>query len=242
MPIQTSRLKNVGVLFEDEDLLAVHKPYGMPVHGGAGPKRTTLLALLERAYEDPTPLTLVHRLDADTTGVLVIAKHPESARAIRTLWARANKVYDAVVHGRVEGRQTIDAPLATPEGRPQNAVTHIEGRRILDVRPVCSWVSITLDTGRKHQIRRHLAGRGIPIVGDDRYGAFALNRNLRQSLREVGVHGGRRLLLHASEIRLPHPRTGIVLSISAPFPTRFMEILRAGGIKEIASSSNLPLT
>ena len=240
--LQRSRLKRVRVLYEDEDILAVDKPYAMPVHGGAGPKRTTLHALLEDAYESSTPLTLVHRLDAETTGVIVLAKHTSAARAMHDAWPTAHKRYDAVVHGRMVGRVSIDEPLRTPDGRPQKAVTHVVGRRVLaPLDPPCSWVSVTLQTGRKHQIRRHLAARGNPVVGDDRHGDFQLNRALGRHLRAQGHPGGRKLLLHATELRLRHPQSDAELKICASFPPRFVAVLQAGGVQNIASDLEEPL-
>lgn len=240
--LQRSRLKNVRVLFEDDDILAVDKPYAMPVHGGAGPRRTTLLAVLQSAYEEPSALTLVHRLDAETTGVILLAKNEPAAHAIRAAWCGVYKQYDAVVHGRIEGRVSIDRPLHTPEGRPQDAVTHLVARRFLaPLQPACTWVSVTLDTGRKHQIRRHLALRGNPVVGDNRHGDFERNRALSRCLRAHGRAGGRKLLLHATELRLRHPRRNSDLQIIASLPPRFLAILQAGGVRDIAPRLEEPL-
>jgi len=224
-------MKNVTVLYEDERLLVLNKPAGLPVQGGAGVK-ISLDSLLEETYK-PRPL-LVHRLDKDTSGVIVTAKTKESAAACVALFAGAGlkKKYAALCAGLLDERGIISETLLV-KGRQLSAETSYlrlaftngeapggqsPGQSGSTAGPV-SLVELQPATGRMHQIRRHLAQIQHPILGDDKYGNFALNKNLRKSL------GLKHLLLHAASITLPGG-----LEISAPLPGYFRDVLEKVGL------------
>jgi len=220
-------MKNVTVLYEDERLLVLNKPAGLPVQGGAGVK-TSLDSLLEETYK-PRPL-LVHRLDKDTSGVIVTAKTKESAAACAALFAGPGlkKRYVALCAGTLDERGVISETLLVKD-RELASETHylrlaftggeapgasiesggVAGQTV-DIAGPVSLVELHPATGRMHQIRRHLAQIQCPILGDDKYGNFALNKSLRKSL------GLKHLLLHAASITLPGG-----IEISAPLPEYF---------------------
>jgi len=219
-------MKNVTVLYEDERLLVLNKPAGLPVQGGAGVK-TSLDSLLEETYK-PRPL-LVHRLDKDTSGVIVTAKTKESAAACVALFAGRGlkKRYVALCAGTLDERGVISETLLV-KGRELAAETSYlrlaftggvapggqsPGQSGRIAGPV-SLVELQPATGRMHQIRRHLAKIQCPILGDDKYGNFALNKSLRKSL------GLKHMLLHAASITLPGE-----IEITAPLPEYFQDVL-----------------
>jgi len=221
-------MKNVTVLYEDDRLLILNKPAGLPVQGGAGVK-ASLDSLLEETYK-PRPL-LVHRLDKDTSGVIVTAKTKESAAACSALFAGPGlkKRYVAVCAGLLDERGIIRETLLV-KGRELAAETRylrlaFTGEESGDnIAGPVSLVELQPATGRMHQIRRHLAQIQCPILGDDKYGNFALNRNLRKSL------GLKHLLLHAASITLPGD-----IEISAPLPEYFRDVLEKVGLRELST-------
>jgi len=216
------------VLFEDESLLALDKPAGLAVHGGSGVAHGAIESLRSMRPE-ARYLELVHRLDRDTSGVLLIAKKRSALVALHAMLRdRAlDKRYLAGVAGRFRNElQRVKAPLAarsTPEGKQvrvsdegQAAETVL---RRLGRGEEFSLLEAELLTGRTHQIRVHLAHVGHPILGDDKYGDFELNRRLRKA-------GLKRMFLHAASIACPHPITGAALRIESPLPAdlqRFRE-------------------
>ncbi len=146
-----AQLKSLQILFEDDLLLAVSKPPGMSVHGGAGGGRTAL-ELLEAAYPARRKLFLVHRIDKATSGVLLVAKSSEMAKRASAVWDRYTKRYLAVALGRVEGERTIDRPLADDDGKPQSARTVIRALAALGrLEPKGTLLAATIETGRMHQ-------------------------------------------------------------------------------------------
>jgi 23S rRNA pseudouridine955/2504/2580 synthase len=240
------QLKRINLLFEDDDYLVLNKPAGLPVQGGAG-VGASLDALLAEEWSPP-PL-LVHRLDKDTSGVILAAKNRPAAGRFSALLRdrRIGKRYLAVCAGRPRPEQgTIRIGLAAG-GREQEAETSYvrllggvlkpgEGivRSIVMDDAVIddaggetassmtassmtaySLLDLTLGTGRMHQIRRHLAQIGNPILGDGKYGDFALNKTLRK------IMGLKRMLLHAFRLLLPPELTGKALEIEAPVPDYF---------------------
>ncbi len=228
----------LAIIHEDRDFLVVDKPAGLVVHPGAGNPRHTLqnallgfdhtLAALPRAG-------IVHRLDKDTSGLLVIARTPEAHTAlIRQLAARsAAREYQAVCRGVMTGGGTIDRPIGRhrsdrlrmtvrADGRP--AVTHF---RVLERFRAHTHVRVKLETGRTHQIRLHLAHAHFPIVGDPVYGGrFARPRGAGDALIAV-LHVFRRQALHAANLAFDHPRSGARLSFHSPLPADFQELLAA---------------
>jgi len=220
------------VLFEDEQILVVDKPPGMVVHPGAGNATGTLAAAaLAHApaisgVGGPRRPGIVHRLDKDTSGVLVLAKTREAYEALTAqLVARSvARRYLAVVHGRVGlAAGVIDAPMGRdphqrqrmavrPRGKGKRAVTHY---RVLERFPHFTYLELKLETGRTHQIRVHMASLGHPVVGDRTYG------------RSRGKHpiASDGLALHAVTLAFMHPISQKRVEFAAAFPPRFERLL-----------------
>jgi len=216
------RLPELPVAYEDEVLIALDKPPGVAAHGGSGVTVGAIEAL-RAARPQARFLALVHRLDRDTSGLLLVAKKRSALLALHGALreGRAQKLYYAVVRGRwQDGVRDIEAPLHTyVTARGERHVrVRAEGRRAHSrVRPVAvgaqaSLVEVELFTGRTHQIRVHLAHVGHPVLGDTRYGDFALNRTLERQ-------GVRRLLLHAARLVFAHPVSGARVEIESPLPS-----------------------
>ncbi len=229
------------ILHEDDDLLAIDKPPGMVVHPAPGARHGTLVhALAHRlgalpAVGDPERPGIVHRLDRDTSGVLLVARtrraHESLARQFRE--RTLDKVYLAVVRGSVSASKgRIDRPIGRhPRERKRMSVRSVRGRpavtRWTVVERLAGGTVLRLvpETGRTHQLRVHLAAAGHPIIGDRVYGA-----------RRAGRGGGRvafpRQALHAEAITFAHPATGATLTIRAPVPPDIQQLiatLRQGG-------------
>ena len=217
------------ILHEDEWLLAVDKPSGLAVHGGSGIAHGVIESL-RSMRPDARFLELVHRLDRETSGVLLIAKKRTALTALHEmLRTRAmDKRYLVGVKGRFRNeRQHVRLALATraaAEGGKRVSVA--EGGqpaetilRRISRGAEASFLEAELLTGRTHQIRVHLAHLGHPVLGDDRYGDFELNRRLRKD-------GLKRMFLHAASLSFTHPASGETLRIEAPLPpdlARFRE-------------------
>ncbi len=203
-------MKNVAILFEDDDCLVLNKPAGLAVQGGAG-VGVSLDALLA-AERDPAPL-LVHRLDKDTSGVILAAKHKAAARRLSELIAGQDleKIYLAVVAGRPEPPSGVIREALQIRGVRKEALTRY---RCLGETGEFSLLELSLGSGRMHQIRRHLAHIGHPILGDDKYGDFKLNKRLAKE------RGLRKLLLHAYRLQVPQAG-GSFRTILAPPPDYF---------------------
>lgn len=201
-----SRPRPLDVLYEDADFVAVLKPAGVPVHGGAKVKVSSVVQRLPGHRP-------VHRLDVGTSGVLLLAKHAEAAGRAAQAWPQAVKHYWAGVVG-CPGDRVLDAPLRDGEGRVQSARTEIrtEGQSP-DAR--YAWVHAAIHTGRTHQIRRHLAQAGHPVLMDDKHGDFAANKAFRQAVREAGAPNPKHPLLHAHRLEV------LQLTLVAPPPARW---------------------
>jgi 23S rRNA pseudouridine1911/1915/1917 synthase len=226
------------LVHEDRDLLVVDKPAGLVVHPGAGnPRHTLQNALLGL---DPTLAALpraglIHRLDKDTSGLLLVARTPEAQTALaRQLLARTiSREYLAVCVGVMTGGGTIDEPIGRhrhdrvrmtvrSDGRP--AVTHY---RVLERFRAHTYLAVKLETGRTHQIRLHLSHLKFPIAGDPVYGGrFARPRGASDSLADT-LRAFKRQALHASTLSFDHPRTGKRLSLQSPVPADFAHLLSA---------------
>ncbi|MDR1957416.1 MAG: RluA family pseudouridine synthase [Treponema sp.] len=211
-------MKRIAVLFENDYCIVLNKPAGLPVQGGArvGASLDTILG----AAWSPRPL-LVHRLDKDTSGIILVAKNREAAAFFAALFAGKKgirKQYLAVCAGRpLQDTGTIRLSLEV-RGRVKPSETHytrLSGDRDF------SLLSLELGTGRMHQIRRHLARIGNPVLGDATYGDFALNKELHKT------RGLTRLLLHASRLSIStgEPPFGFSLDMSAPLPEYFFSII-----------------
>lgn len=226
------------VLFEDESLVVINKPAGVAVHGGSGVS-FGIIEQLRAQHPDWRFLELVHRLDRETSGVLLLARRRaalvELHRQIRA--GLMEKRYLTLVKGRWRNtRQSVKLPLnkyVTTAGERRVAVVTAEGKKegitahtIFTLKK--SWQDFSLleaelKTGRTHQIRVHLAHLGFPIAGDDKYGDFALNKELA---RRTGQPGLERMFLHAFQVEVTHPVTGGKLRLEAPLTKDLAEFLR----------------
>jgi len=222
------------VLHEDEHLLAIDKPAGVAVHGGSGVS-SGVIEQLRQARPDARFLELVHRLDKETSGVLLLAKKRSVLTVLQDQFrARSTgKRYAALVAGAWPANvKVIDQPLhKTLNDAGERHVRVVspaddDGRRSITVinaiqpRGAFTLLEITLKTGRTHQIRVHLAHAGHPIVGDPKYGDFALNRTVARERRFA------RMFLHARELSFDHPASGARLSLAAPLPADCTTLLQ----------------
>lgn len=239
------------VLFEDDAVLAINKPAGVAVHGGSGVS-FGVIEQLRRARPQERFLELVHRLDKETSGILLVAKKRSALTTLQDVFRnrQVQKTYAALAIGDwPASRKVIDVSLhkfLTPEGeRRVMAVKDDDedGRRSISLVHVVqryaqfSLLDVTIKTGRTHQIRVHLQNEGHPIVGDDKYGDFALNKSLGRGSVNEAIAGidrrklgdGRfaRMFLHARFLRLDHPVTGEPLTLEAPLPDDCVQLLSA---------------
>jgi 23S rRNA pseudouridine955/2504/2580 synthase len=226
------------VLYEDDCLLALDKPAGVAVHGGSGIS-LGVVEQLRRERPQSRFLELVHRLDRDTSGVLLLAKKRSALTKLHEQLRNGavQKIYLALVHGTWRDRKrNVTLPLekyvlASGERRVKVKQEGLPAHTIFSLRrslPQFSLLEAELKTGRTHQIRVHLAHLGFPIAGDDKYGDYALNRSL-------AARGLRRMFLHARSIAFAHPDTGRTLAIEAPVPDDLMDFLERN-----AAGANLP--
>jgi 23S rRNA pseudouridine1911/1915/1917 synthase len=249
----------LAILFEDDDLIVIDKPAGLVVHPGAGNWTGTLVnALIHHCGDTLSGIGgvkrpgIVHRLDKETSGVLVVAKNDLAHRALSDAFADhgrtgdLERAYHAVLWG-VPPRPAgiVDAPLGrsgtdrtkravVPEGRPdaRHAVTHYQivekfGGRA-DATAFASLVECRLETGRTHQIRVHMGHIGHPLIGDQTYGrAFRTKANkLPDDLKDL-VADFPRQALHARLLQFRHPRTDEILRFEAAYPSDFAELVEA---------------
>ncbi|GIK88142.1 MAG: pseudouridine synthase [Betaproteobacteria bacterium] len=224
------------IVHEDDALLVVDKPAGLAVHGGSGVAHG-LIETLRAARPTARFLELVHRLDRDTSGLLLVAKTRPALTALHAALreGRVDKRYLVLVRGRWrDAKRSVRLPLhkfATKAGERRVRVDDAAGREAVTVfRRVQTWpahepplalLEAELLTGRTHQIRVHLTALGFPLAGDDKYGDFAWNRALAKQ-------GLKRMFLHAARLSLVHPATGTPLVLEAALPPdlrRFLEAL-----------------
>lgn len=216
--------ERLAVLHEDDDLLAIDKPAGIAVHGGSGVAHG-VIERLRAARPGARFLELVHRLDRETSGVLLIAKKRAALTALHAAWraGEVDKRYQVLVRGRWrDARRVVRLPVhryLTREGERRVRVDDGGQHAQTTFRRIRTWPGDTplalleaeLHTGRTHQIRVHLTHLGYPLAGDDKYGDFAWNRALAE-------RGLKRMFLHAASLALAHPRTGEALLIVSPLP------------------------
>jgi 23S rRNA pseudouridine1911/1915/1917 synthase len=205
------------ILYQDESLLVVDKPAGLVVHPAPGHRGETLVDALRgiAAGGPPERPGIVHRIDRDTSGLLLVAAsedaHRELARQVRD--REVGREYLTLVEGRLDSRSgTIDAPIgrdhrarermAVGGRRPRDARTHFE---VVELLPADTLVEVALETGRTHQIRTHFAAIGHPVCADRRYG-------------HGSRHGLERQFLHAHRLTFRHPQTGAEMSFASELP------------------------
>ncbi|HEX7466398.1 MAG TPA: RluA family pseudouridine synthase [Usitatibacter sp.] len=209
------------ILFEDEALMAIDKPPGIAVHGGSGVAHGVIESLRSMRPQARF-LELVHRLDRETSGVLLIAKKRSALTVLHEMMRSRDmdKRYLAGVSGRFRNeRQRVRVSLAKHvNSAGEKRVSVSEGGqeaetvlRLVERGPEFSLLEAELLTGRTHQIRVHLAHLGHPVLGDDKYGDFELNKALRKQ-------GLKRMFLHAAKLSFAHPVTGEPLELSSPLP------------------------
>ena len=232
------------VVFEDEHLLAIDKPAGVAVHGGSG-VAFGVIEQLRRARPQAKFLELVHRLDKETSGLLLIAKKRSALVALQDqLRAHTGakvigKIYSALVVGAWPAKlKVIDVALhkfLTPEGeRRVRAVAEDAeaGKRSITLVKVArafagfTLLDVTIKTGRTHQIRVHLLHEGHPIAGDEKYGDFAVNKALARGDAVPGHRFGR-MFLHARRLRFEHPASAEVIELEAPLPPECTNLIDA---------------
>lgn len=216
--------EGIPILFEDESLLALNKPSGVAVHGGSGLKYGVIEAM-RLARPQAKFLELVHRLDRETSGVLLLAKKRAALVAMHELLreGKTDKRYSVLIKGRWphEAKHHVRASLhkfVTAEGERRVTATDDEDGQeahtiftLIKRYPEATLLEAQLKTGRTHQIRVHLASSGHPILGDDKYGDFDLNKRLAKQ-------GLKRMFLHAARISFVHPSSGERMRIEAPLP------------------------
>lgn len=234
----------LSILHEDSDLIVVNKPAGLSMHPGAGNRERTLANAIvnhvgrqQLSVGDSDRPGIVHRLDKDTTGVVVVAKSTPIHAVLAKQFAERSigRTYRALVFTTPRAKRPIQqndqGEVSAPIGR------HPTRRKMMAIveggKPACTqWqvlerfsygtlIECRLQTGRTHQIRVHMASIGSPVIGDKTYGDFS---NVPQKLRDAAEHFGRQAL-HAATLTFTHPRTGDRLSFSAPIPDDFAELI-----------------
>ena len=231
--VSTAPPREFPIRFEDEHLLVIDKPAGVAVHGGSGVSHG-VIEQLRRARPQAKFLELVHRLDRETSGILLVAKKRSALTHLQDQFREreTGKTYLALVLGAwPANKKVIDTPLhkylqadgerrvrvTTPEDPDgMRSITLVKVRSTVPARPdeglpAFSLLEVTIKTGRTHQIRVHLASQGHAIAGDEKYGDFDLNRHLHK-------HGLKRMFLHAWRLQFNHPASGERTELLAPLP------------------------
>jgi 23S rRNA pseudouridine955/2504/2580 synthase len=244
---QPAPAREFPILFEDEHLLAIDKPAGVAVHGGSGVS-FGVIEQLRQARPASRLLELVHRLDRETSGILLVAKkrsaltklqdqfrERETGKTYQALvigaWPPNKKVIDQPLHKYLQGdgeRRVKVVPKDDPDGMRAITLVKLAQRIPLPLRPAregrgegareATLLEVTIKTGRTHQIRVHLASAGHPIAGDDKYGDFELNKALQR-------HGLKRMFLHAWRLQFDHPATGERIALQAPLPPELQKFV-----------------
>ncbi len=234
--------RDFAVVFEDEALIVIDKPAGVAVHGGSGVS-FGVIEQLRRARPEARFLELAHRLDRETSGLLIIGKKRSALTRLHDQFRDGviDKHYLAAVKGRWRDKlRNVKLPLhkyltpegerrvrVSPEGKEAHSIMRLRGNGRLAA-DEASLLEVELRTGRTHQIRVHLAHLGFPILGDEKYGDFALNKDLQKA-------GLKRMFLHAASMRLPHPLTGKTLAFSAPLPAELQKFSKNIGLTDDAT-------
>jgi 23S rRNA pseudouridine955/2504/2580 synthase len=239
------------VVYEDEHLLAVNKPAGVAVHGGSGVS-FGVIEQLRQARPTAKFLELVHRLDKETSGLLLVAKKRSALTALQDqfrsretgktyaalvigAWPASKKVIDVALHKflTAEGERRVKAVAdvtTRASSRDEAASDAQAGKRSITLVKIArkfadfTLLDVTIKTGRTHQIRVHLQSEGHPIVGDEKYGDFAVNKAMARG-EAVKGHRFDRMFLHARRLRFEHPSTGEAIELDAPLPPECTALL-----------------
>ncbi len=223
------------IVYEDADMAVIDKPAGLVVHPAPGHRGGTLVNALLHHLKDLSGIGgvmrpgIVHRLDKDTSGLLLIAKNDDAHRALSAALKRRDikRIYHVAIWGHLrQDTMTVDAPIARSHNERQRMAVLADGRRAvthfkrISIWPAAELLRAELDTGRTHQIRVHLAHIGHPVVGDTVYGIGASKgmSGPAQSWARSLARQVDRQFLHAVELSLEHPRTGAPLTFSSPLP------------------------
>lgn len=245
----------LSIVYEDDDLVVIDKPAGLVVHPGAGNETGTLVnALIAHCGESLSGIGgvkrpgIVHRLDKDTSGLLVVAKNDAAHQALSAQFADhgrtgpLERAYQALVWGKPDRASgTIEANLdrssharekmaVVRPDRGREAITHWELEESFGdpKNPIASLVTCRLETGRTHQIRVHMAHLGHPLLGDATYGSgFKTKERLLPEAAQTALKAMNRQALHAAELGFAHPKTGEFMHFESPLPDDFAALLRA---------------
>jgi len=251
MAEQTARgapARAFAVLYEDEAFLALDKPAGVAVHGGSGVS-FGVIEQLRMARPGAPFLELVHRLDRETSGILLVAKKRSALKNLQEQfrqrqtgktylalvlgdWPANKKVLDKPLHkyvidgqaGQADGERRVKVVgREDPNGMPSVTLVKVRARSPQGSAQPLSLLDVTIKTGRTHQIRVHLASEGMPIAGDDKYGDFDRNRALARASGEGAL---KRMFLHAWRLQISHPVSGAPLALQAPLAADLLPFLR----------------
>lgn len=230
---------NLDIVYEDDDLLVINKPSGLVVHPGAGNTNSTLLNALIARYPDNKTLPqagLIHRLDKDTTGLLIIAKNNTSYLQLNRAMAKREiqRTYTALVTGIVHAGGTIEASLARHPKHRTKYTTHPNGRSAVTHYSVLerfkhhTLLRVKLETGRTHQIRVHMLHINHPIVGDQLYTRHTTpKKNTLSDVALTALSQFKRQALHATSLSFIQPTTKKTIELKAPMPNDFQTLLKA---------------
>lgn len=238
----------LSVIYEDESILVIDKPAGMVVHPAAGHDRGTLVNAVLFHCRDLSGIGgvlrpgIVHRLDKDTSGLLIVAKSDRAHQALTDQFKSrgVQKTYQALVHGNLmEDRGFVDLPvgrhpvdrkkMSTRSRRGKDAVTHW---RVCERYGAATFLELDIETGRTHQIRVHLNALGHPVVGDSVYGGTKKTRTVENPTVRAALQGMKRQALHAARLRFTHPVRGDAMAFASPLPADMValcEALRCSG-------------
>ena len=253
-------LRSFDILHEDEAFLALDKPAGVAVHGGSGVS-FGVIEQLRMARPQARFLELVHRLDRETSGILLVAKKRSALKNLQeqfrqrltgktylTLvlgdWPAHKKVLDKPLHkylldsagGAGDGERRVKVVARDdPDGMPSVTLVKVLARSAPGAAQAMSLLAVTIKTGRTHQIRVHLASEGMPIVGDDKYGDFEKNKDWARAVVPL-----KRMFLHAWRLQIVHPASGDAVALQAPLAAELLPFLQArlpGALATIATNS-----